>query len=482
MGTVISGQAHLKFSGQGQEILVFPSKDYFVTYDMDYLATVDPSANVGLEIRDISYFKVKDPDIVESVNIGTTAPAGKSYSYIPRVNEYADVITFSISDQSQANYQQQTTSATVLTFIASANKADAIWRGMKVYAIGTSTCNNNVTEEVSRVKVWRDQTGAGQGSFTPDNDVLIGSAAFNTAGPLGADVRFYTTERVGTTQTRYFVTYDIHPTAPPTATCGGNVDTVQTSGARIDPGTSGSFPQNINDIDNSGEDYISEPNTVASFSQFSSGKGTIIPAPQTALFTPIPVFTSVRSTNGAILSQSIGTQIYHSPRLNGDLGNLSTDLTVPIWSDDPLLKGNDPTMVISTFPSYAIIDAEIVQIATRTTNSLVLAQRGILGTSIQTHSSSTVVGYSVAQSDSKRAFLKLVTQISTATGSAYPVQLSKIRLNRPTTALNKVRMMPTSFSEHLARSGKQPDCRRRRQFQRQKDWFRSVRFAGTELR
>ena len=81
---IVSGQAHLGITGLllGQEIVASPQKDYFITYDVDYLATVAPNANIGFEFPTTSYIKLQSPDIVDSVNIGF-APSGLTASTYP---------------------------------------------------------------------------------------------------------------------------------------------------------------------------------------------------------------------------------------------------------------------------------------------------------------------------------------------------------------------------------------------------------------
>ena len=231
---------------------------------------------------------------------------------------------------------------------------------------------------MTRVKVWRDNGGLGSGTFDSTDDILVGSGTFNTAGPLGAQVLFFSPETLVTqvaappSGKRYFVTYDIDPIAAPE----------QTLGARLDPGVGGSFPQNLNGVDNPADDMISEPNTMVSFSAFSSNLGTIVPAPQMVNVTPIPIYTNSRTG-----------LIHHSPRLNTDFSASAS--SIAIWTNDIVVSTNDPTLYISTFPIYAVIDSEIVLISSRTTGGLTMISRGQLGSSAASHSSGTVIGFPV---------------------------------------------------------------------------------------
>ena len=58
------------------------------------------------------------------------------------LNEYADSVTLVPFNLSQANYQQKLTSQTVAGFTVYTDRAEAVWRGLRIYGIGTSTANN----------------------------------------------------------------------------------------------------------------------------------------------------------------------------------------------------------------------------------------------------------------------------------------------------------------------------------------------------
>ncbi|MEK6536181.1 MAG: hypothetical protein AABZ63_01705, partial [Actinomycetota bacterium] len=140
-GTVVSGRAVLPLVGEGGSMdgqaIYTTEKDYFITYDVSPLATVNNAANLGLAIRNTDYFVIAGEKTMGDLNIGVTPP-GKSVSLIGNVREYGDkVLVTSSNTLLAASLQQQAVNQPIISFTMAADVADAMWRYVLVYATGS---------------------------------------------------------------------------------------------------------------------------------------------------------------------------------------------------------------------------------------------------------------------------------------------------------------------------------------------------------
>ncbi|MBI4669484.1 MAG: hypothetical protein HY747_09950, partial [Elusimicrobia bacterium] len=300
-GTVVSGQARVRIKGVveglGGEEIVTDDKNYFVVYDVDYLANVHSQARLGAEIRSPDYFSVISPDWVGNTNnmigLPSAVPPGKSVSYLTTVREYGDKVTV-VSSGTALSIEpvQASVDNPMAVMRLSVDKADAVWRGMIVKATGTAAANGVFNEEVSLVKIWKDNPLAGRQGIFEVNDVLVGSGTFGSAGQsLEAPVKFSQAnfQRIMTTPQIYFITYNISDNAVP---LDPDTKEARTVGARFDQD---SFPQYINDIDDPLSDWISEPNILASTQPFTGNRHRLKASPRDVTVTPFPLFTSASS-------------------------------------------------------------------------------------------------------------------------------------------------------------------------------------------
>ncbi|MCK5358692.1 MAG: hypothetical protein KAJ48_09880, partial [Elusimicrobiales bacterium] len=140
-GTYVSGQAILPIvdddgSLKGQ-VIYDVEKDYFVTYDIEPLATVSSLANIGLSMRTTHYFKFVYPKQMSDTNIGVTPP-GKSVSLIGKIKEHDDKVMIKAADTITGDtLQQKEVDRPILSFTAEADQSDAILRWLLVYATGS---------------------------------------------------------------------------------------------------------------------------------------------------------------------------------------------------------------------------------------------------------------------------------------------------------------------------------------------------------
>ncbi|MDT8285807.1 MAG: Ig-like domain repeat protein [Elusimicrobiales bacterium] len=410
-GTVISGQAVLPLIGDGgnldgQSIYVAP-KDYFVTFDMDPLATVDNMANIGLSMRGTDYFAVSPSTKgVSGVNIGVTPP-GKSVSLVGRIREYADKVLIKSTDTVLGpTLQQKAQDQPIIAFTAETDVADAQWRWAMVYASGTPLSDGTAINDVERVKIWYDLDN---NSYLGGGDVMIGSGTFGNTiyGPLVARVTFdspvtlHTEGRAllqGISQ-RYFVTYDITSSAMPNDAIGNP----RYLGAYL---KSDSFPNTSPTVDDPVKNSFSLPNSLSGESRlpFESVVREIISAPSTVTVLAQPVFAS---PSGGSLD---------SVRLDQDITTIGQQDTVLVTSTAGL-----PTS------GYLSVGNEIIYYNElhATVPAIRLVERGRFGSPAGMHSSGAALGVMTSQGDVNVPLLKL-----TMTTDGYGVRWESLRLAR----------------------------------------------------
>jgi hypothetical protein len=373
------------------------NKSYFVTYDISDLATVGAivgqASELGLSLPASGYFTVGAPDLVANTNLPLTAS-------ILDINEFADTVTvtpFNMDNslpplRTDDTLQQKATEQLVLGFTLSTNKAEAFWSAVRINGIGTAVPET----DVSLVKVWVD--GDRNTFLNPENgfDVVIGTGTFGNIGQPGVASVVFMSSHVQTVVTsarasaqgipnRYFVTFDLSPTAVPDRTLGARLaDTAAFT--------------------------VSAPNVMSGTNLAFSGKlRNIIPAPQQVKFEFTPVFTSL---TGSATMQSLEV-----PRLGGSIS--ATDTTIPIT-----------TVTTQGFPTagYAVIDSEIIFYNSLTPTALQGVQRAQLNTAAAAHSSGTLVGLQYTQGDKNIAYMKLRASVDDPQG--FQVRWFQLRVNR----------------------------------------------------
>ena len=274
IGTVVEGQAYLTIIDpthilKGQAIVQTP-KNYFITFDLDYLATVDLNSDLGVQIPTTTYFTVIAPKSVGNFSglIGLTPPE-VTYSNISDIKEYADAVVLTSTDVptptglTPNSLQQGATNQAVLRFTLQTNEARAALLNMTVTRTGTSS-----DSDVAAVKIWSDKTGTGlfdpvidgppigAGTFASNVaaitfDTITYSTDLNdpTTGPLKIDT-------AARSVNDYFITYDMAQLANPQMTLGVSITSTTFIG-------------------------VSPPNFVSSTNIPASSKlRTIIPSPQ----------------------------------------------------------------------------------------------------------------------------------------------------------------------------------------------------------
>ncbi|MBI4395978.1 MAG: hypothetical protein HY548_02710, partial [Elusimicrobia bacterium] len=370
------------------------NKTYYVTFDIDDLATVGSlvgrQVELGLSMRNNTYLAVGAPDLISNSNLPLTAS-------ILDINEYADEVTAtpfnpdnSTPQHGDDTLQQKATNQLVLGFALSASQSEAFWTGMLVRSTGTAI----PTEDVSTVTVWMD--GNRNGFLDPETgfDIVLGTGAFGNSGETSVAQVLFPQINVRTLVTaarafaenvpnRFFVTYDIKPTATPNKTLGAR-------------------------IAGDGDFFVSSPNDVIPANLPFAGKlRTIIPAPQEVRAEFLPLFTSLQ---GSATMQSLT-----APTLGGDIA--VSDTLIPVMNTDGL-----------PLAGYAVIDSEIIFYASKGPGALQGVQRGQLNTAAAAHATGALVGTQYTQSEKNLAFLRM--RVSVVDPQGYDVRWFKLKLNR----------------------------------------------------
>ena len=448
---MLSGSARipvLNVMGGGGQILGETDKHYFVTYNVDPLATVAPSAeipfnaNLGVVIGgrqvwlgggaslmapNTHYFQITSPKKMGTVKVGVPVivAGGNTVSLVPEVAHVQDKMLIISTDavdssmgptgwQNIGEYAQQTSTLPVANLSVQTGIADTMWRWLLVFATGTATAGGSISADVQSVALWYDANGD---SIFDAPDVLVGTGTFgNYAGqPLVAQIQIdpylqiVTADRAAQPQ-RFFITYTMTPTAQPVDALGQP----RTVGLQLLPPTaglgslpSGSLP------DTPFQNAISYPNVynTASPLPFTSKLRPIVAAPQTVYVKSTPYF-----------SNSSGT--FPSPLLRFAVDDDDTDLIVTSTAGlvEPLPGATN----------YLELEGEIVAYDTITVinppfNDLNIGgvRRGLLNTAPVGHAALAPLGTPIRQGDRNLALMKLEMW-----SSAFQVQWSGLQLSR----------------------------------------------------
>ncbi|PIU18557.1 MAG: hypothetical protein COT18_10310, partial [Elusimicrobia bacterium CG08_land_8_20_14_0_20_59_10] len=389
-GIVISGQAVLPLIGTGSVLdgqVLFPApKDYFITFSVGPLATVDDGANLGLSIRGTDYFLLESSKTMSTINIGP----GESASLVGKTREYADAVVIKGTDTLIGDtLQQKKTNQAILSMTAEAAVSDTKWRWLLVYATGAVVDDGTARNDVDIVRLWHDADR--NGFLDTAGDVLVGTGAFGTPssyGLLTAKVMLFTPATLFTeseaqargVSQRYFITYDIKEDARPNDD-GGNPRYL---GAYI---KAESFPMGSPTTDDTSKNAFSLPNyySTASTLPFVSLMRAVVSAASTVTVVTGPIFSGG------------GSQNVPAPEL-------AQDITSP--------GDQDTVLVTSTagLPSagYALVDNEIVHYSSLhdTVPALQDVTRGKFGSPAVTHSSGAVIGTESYQGSVNLPFMK----------------------------------------------------------------------------
>ncbi|MBI4346137.1 MAG: hypothetical protein HY553_04740, partial [Elusimicrobia bacterium] len=414
-GTVVSASARVPIVGPGGgQTLVAQPADFFVSYDIDPLATVGPGANLGMAIPSTAYFLIQAPKTMSQLDASGNAsvgvpPAGRTLSLVANMNEYADkvvVVATNTVDGPLGPFLQQKSTAAVLAFTLNTDIADSLFRWVLVTATGTSANAGTVGTDVDLVTLWRDQNN--DGLFQSAIDVLVGSGTFGNSGqPLVSKVLLATPERilkpgVATSQQRYFVAYNISKNAQ---TTDPFTQQARTLGAKL---LNSAFPKNNNQVDEPLANAFSLPNLYdpASPLPYDGTARTLIPAAQTMNVQATPMFTT-----------SSGT--FTTPRLVSALlpqGSGFVESAVVITSTENL-PAPGPT-------SYLIVDGEIISYDGMGPGALFGVHRGLLNTQAVAHSVGAPLGPMIEQGKLNQAIMKLE-----AWSDGFQIQWNQLRMN-----------------------------------------------------
>ncbi len=362
VGTVVEGQAYLTIVDNtpgnvlGGQAIVKTPKNYFITFDIDYLATTNSNSDLGIQIPTTSYFVVNAPKSVGNQFglIGLTAPA-HTISFINNIAPYGDSVVLStITTPSDAgpSLQQGTTNDVIASFTMQTNNARADLISMTVTRTGTSS-----DSDVAAVKIWSDKTGTG--FFDPIVDgPPLGVGTFNSgAAKIVLDSVTYSTDlndlttgplKIDTALKNlngYFITYDIATLANPQMTLGVSISSA------------------TNTIIVSNPDVMTNTNLPA-----SSKLRTIIPSPQ-VLGVNVQYYFSNASGS------------YPLPRLQQAVQSADVDVTL------------DTTTGLSS-SGFIVLDAEVLfynGITNNTLNNVARCQSGSCSGPPPTHSTTTFV-------------------------------------------------------------------------------------------
>ncbi|MCR4294189.1 MAG: hypothetical protein NUW21_01540, partial [Elusimicrobia bacterium] len=425
-GTVLSGPARIPIQalvGGGGQVVETVKLDYFVTYDLDPLATVSTQANVGLAIPNTTYIQIRDPKTISTLNVALPSAGGRSASFVPRVTEYADFVKVTSSDTFDGvigPFAQQKSTVAVATLLMQTNVADAPWRWILVYATGTAASGGSIAADVEETQLWYDSNN--DGLFNPPSgDVLVGTGTFgNFQGlPLVSQivlnpVRKIVTAALASQPQRYFVAYKISETALPT-------DPLTQKPRSVGVGIlATSLPTNDPINDNVFQNAFALPNVYdpASPLPFYSKTRDIVAAPQTMFVRATPYFSTSSGTFPAPLLTS--------PVLNLPAGSIESSWILTSTAGLPVpLPGAT---------AYALVDGEIIGYTdfNAAVPAILNVERGALNSPPAAHSTGAVVSPTINQGDNNVAALRLDVWTQ-----AFQVQLSQILFNRS---------LPTSLS------------------------------------
>ena len=258
-----------------------------------------------------------------------------------------------------------------------------------VYGVGTAADNNLLTDEIKYVKVWYDANN--NGSLNTDTDICIATATFGNVGkPLMSQIVFPVAPKIITQpralneriSQRYFITLDIEENAYPEQTFGVYVST-------------------WSDLVVSAPNYIDISSTTL---PFTSILRTIIPSPRMVTVDSQPLLLN---RDGEVITQKI--------TLSANITATDTFIPLNVSPIDYKLPQS----------GYAVIDNEIIYYNNLLTNGLSGVTRGVEGSVAVSHSSGSLVGFTVIQGQKNVPLLKLTMYCS-----GFQVQLPSIKFVR----------------------------------------------------
>jgi len=453
-GTVLSGPARIRIrnvSGSSGQALGSTAQDYFITYQIDPLATVSPSANLGVIIGarqvwdgnggsviqpNTAYFLITSPKQMGTPMVGVPVivPGGKTVSLVPEVDHVVDrmlIVSTDAVDGLLGPFAQQGSTRAVANFTVQTGISDAQWRWLLVFATGSATANGSISGDVDQVSLWSDANGDaileptnpdGSCSFASGCDVLVGTGTFGNWGgnALAAQVQLnpyidVVTPALAPQPQRYFVAYHVTPTALPVDALGQP----RTVGAQLLPSSSGlgSLPSGYAP-DSVSLNAVAYPNVYDPSSNlpFTSKLRPIVAAPEQVFVKATPYFSN---SSGTFPSPVFGGIFNPNPGVLPDCWLVTS--TSGLSAPQPGTTG------------YFMIDGEIMSYSSlcstnvygAATLGLVGIQRGLLGTVSAAHIAGTPLGTQMQQGANNLALMKLEVW-----SSAFQVEWSGLQLSR----------------------------------------------------
>ena len=280
-----AGEVNLTLYGafDGQEILKANQlqKTYFITFDFSYFAGIGPTTP-GFILETTNYITVQSPDRV--IEFNGIPPFERKIA--GSILEYADAVKCVPQSQVPVTLMQGATNVSMIRFNMKTDNSWATWTSVKVKRMGTSR-----DTDVDAVKIAKDN---GDGVFSIDKDVIIGSGTFSNFGVPGESyIKFSTwpinyTQTVSTYTQYYYVVYDISDLAVPDFYIGAAFEASDSTSSAVYA---------------AGQFAISMPNSMAIDNlPASSALALIIPTPRTVTVVPTDM-----SKTACALGAGIGT-------------------------------------------------------------------------------------------------------------------------------------------------------------------------------
>ncbi|MFI5345202.1 MAG: hypothetical protein ACHQ51_02395 [Elusimicrobiota bacterium] len=429
-GVIVSGPARIPIQsliGNGGQSILTTKVDYFVTFDVDPLATVSPQANLGIAIGvttgaapggppnyATSYFQITAPKQLSVASVGIP-PLGLTDSFVSNVAKYPDqvrVVSTDTVDPAIGPYLQQRSSVAVAVINLQTKVSDASMRWILINATGTATSGGAIVGDVDQVSLWYDAPN--NGIFNSGSDVLVGTGTFgNYQGlPLVAQINMFNPVHVVTNALapqpqRYFVVYHMSATAQPTDPA---TQAPRTVGVQFLPTL---LPTNSPLSDNPFLNALTLPNSFDPTSPlpYTSKMRTIIPSPQVMTVVATPYFST---SSGTFAAPTLQTPIIVNPA-----GTVESSWVLSSTAGLPV-----PAFGAT---NYMIVDGEIVGYSgfLAAVPGITNVVRGSLNTVPTVHAVGSYLSPQVAQGQNNVAALRL-----DLSSSLFQIELTGLDLNR----------------------------------------------------